>query len=351
MTDFVMIDLLPPGAILDQVALSSAFEANPTCRYEVIENYNNSGQTAVIFRADELELVDPKMELAYLMVTVNDLISEDKLVNDVFIKVGNENFRYGNPTADPRLDGATYSKALTSTAISKPTEVVARKYIKRAADTYWSSTGIVTGSLEKFEYKLRVLNNTERTISGLKVIDVLPHVGDTAIVSNQAGERTPRKSEFENTYDWQKGVTVPDGYTVYYLNEPIGELTGQVADFEAALNWELSGSADTTAIKIVANEGTVIAENSAVEFIIPMIAPADKDLKLGAKRAYNSFARTDSLIGGYVEPNRVYNEMHLPKGKIMLTKVSREAYTTDPQTPTHLTQVPYSNYGIPTATM
>ena len=113
MDDFVMIDLLPKGLILNHVMLAPSFKANPTHRYEVIENYNNTGQTAVVFRADELELTGVQMDIAYLSVTIDELFTEDRLVNELFVKVGNENFRYSNPvTNDPRLDLDTYSKIL-----------------------------------------------------------------------------------------------------------------------------------------------------------------------------------------------------------------------------------------------
>ena len=202
MDDFVaLVDLLPKGLILNHVMLAPSFKANPTHRYEVIENYNNTGQTAVVFRADELELTGVQMDIAYLSVTIDELFTEDRLVNELFVKVGNENFRYSNPvTNDPRLDLDTYSKDITSTAVSKAIELVARKYIKKAGDMYWSPRGIVTESLEKFAYKLVIANNTDAEITGFKVIDVFPHLDDTALVLNQEGVHMPSLS-FQSTFD------------------------------------------------------------------------------------------------------------------------------------------------------
>ena len=142
----------------------------------------------------------------------------------------------------------------------------------------------MTDSLEKFAYKLVIANNTDAEITGFKVIDVFPHLDDTALVLNQEGVRMPRESQFQNTFDWETGVTVPAGYTVYYLNEPVGAITGNLEDFEATLNWQTVGNAQTSAIKVVANDGVVVGANSSVEIIVPMIAPENTDLQLSGKR-------------------------------------------------------------------
>ncbi|MDY6065947.1 MAG: leucine-rich repeat protein [Finegoldia sp.] len=321
--DFEMIDLLPVGLNVDSVELLGEFAQSPTKSYQIIENYNNSGQTAIIFKAEELDTTQSGAveNIAKINVTIDEMIPEGNFTNDVFLHIGNESVSLVTPVKDPRLDDGEYSKAFVTRSVLKSKELTARKYISKDG-TYWSKDGIKTESLENFLYKLTITNGTGKDRSGMAFIDILPFAGDTAIVENQSGERVSRDSQFNNTFDYQKGISLPEDYDIYYLNEPVPALTGTIDDAENTWNWQTTGSEKTTAIKIVAKEGTALKANSKLDIIIPMIAPDNSDGSLDGMRAYNTYVRKDDITGRFIEPNRVYNEVPAPRGTITLTKVS-----------------------------
>ena len=323
MRNFELIDLLPIGLNVKGIELYEPFNSEPTAVYKIIENYNNSGQTAIVFTADKLkfeEQLNKEMKIARINVEIDDLMPTGTFTNEVFLKVSNPDFKIHNTVEDDRIGEDKYSKALVSNKVLKAEELIARKYIKKASDTYWSTTGIFTDSLEKFEYKLTIFNGTSKDRTNVQIIDILPYVGDTSLTANEKGEYISRESEFANTFDYEKGAQAPEGYEVYYLNTPWKGMTDTMDNLDKALNWEKTPTKDTSAIKLVAKDGVILKGYSQFDVIIPMVAPENSDLSLSGQKAWNTYVRKDTNTIRFIEPNRVYNEMSIPKGSITLTK-------------------------------
>ena len=323
MTDFELIDLLPNGLNIDSIELYEPYRSEPTRSYEIIENYNNSGQTAIVFKAEKLKfekMFGDTMSIAKINVSIDELMPTGTFTNDVFLKVSNPDFKIHNTVLDNRIGPDKYSKASVSNKVLKAEELIARKYIKKASETYWSKTGIFTDSLEKFEYKLTIFNGTPVDRKNVQIIDILPYVGDTSLTANKAGEYIARESKFANTFDYEKGVQAPDGYKVYYLNTPWQGMTDTMDNLDKTLNWEKTPTKDTSAVKIVAKDGVILKGYSQFDVIIPMVAPENKDLSLSGQKAWNTYVRKDDKTIRFIEPNRVYNLMSIPDGTITLHK-------------------------------
>ena len=323
MKDFELVDLLPNGINVTNIEFLEPFNSEPTKSYQVIENYNNSGQTAIIFKADKLKFEKTSkntMNIAKIDVEIDDLMPTGTFTNEVFLRVSNPDFKIHNTVEDNRIGEGKYSKASVSNKVLKAEELIARKYIKKASSSFWSKTGIFTDSLEKFEYKLTIFNGTPKDRTNVQIIDILPYVGDTSLTANEKGEYISRESEFANTFDYEKGVQAPEGYEVYYLNTPWQGMTDTMDNLDKALNWEKTPTKDTSAVKLVAKDGVILKGYSQLDVIIPMVAPENSDLSLSGQRAWNTYVRKDTNTIRFIEPNRVYNEMSIPKGTITLTK-------------------------------
>lgn len=324
MKNFELVDLLPNGLLVNNVQLYQPVEDEPTFSYEIVDNYRDSGQTAIVFKADRLKFLDMednKMSIADISVKIDQTMPTGTFTNDAFLYVSNPDFALVNETKDERLEDKIYSKSSVSRYSLRADELIARKYIKRAKDKNWSNTGIITNSNEEFEYKLTVYNFTPLNRDKVQILDVLPFVGDTSMTPNKEKVYISRESEFANKFNYKKKVIVPEGYDVYYLNTPWQGMTDIIDNIDEKLNWESTPSENTSAIKIIARDGVELKANSHLDIIVPMIAPDNSDLKLSGKKAWNAYVRKDNKTIGYSEPNRVYNEMGSPKGKITLTKV------------------------------
>ncbi len=335
--DFELIDLLPKGLGIKEITLSDEFKQSVTHRCEIQENYMGTGQTAVIFRSDNLALSYPERilvkgaygefsNIAEIKVQIDETVAEGDLKNEAFLWISNQKVTLANPEADPRLGPKEWSKDSVTRPVVRAKQLIGRKYISKDKN-YWSKEGIVTDSLDPFWYKLSVINNTDHERKNNVIIDILPFNGDTAMVEDQQGNRVPRGSEFSNTFDPARAVEVPPGYQIKYLNEQVPPFTGKLEDAEGTWNWQDQPSQATTAIKVSAENNTSLGSQESLDILIPMKAPDNQALSLSGKRAYNTFARKDDITTSFLEPNRVYNEMSTPTGTVSLTKKGWKSLT------------------------
>lgn len=321
MEDFELVDLLPDGLEVKSIEILEPFNSDKSVTHEIVQNYNSSGKNAIVFKAKELAYYENsynRMSIARINVEVDDTIIEGAFTNEAYLKVSNPNFKLINKV---NFGDKEYSKASVSNYVLKAEELTSRTYIKKAGDVFWSKNGIEIDSNEEFEYRLSVFNNTPVNRTNMSIISVLPHIGDTALTQDNDGRYIDRGSEMVNKFNYKKGVTVPEGYTVYYLNESWKGMTDTIDNIDKALNWETTPSEKTTAIKIVANPGVVLKGQAEFHAIIPMVAPDNSDLSISGKKAWASFVRKDDQSFRYIEPNRVYNKMKAPTGTITLKKV------------------------------
>ena len=332
---FVMIDLMPNGVLVNSVELSSEFlECDGT--YQIIQDYNNTGRVGIVFNSPSLVNHGTNSTHIATINAVVDPYAQDGMqcLNEVFMdfnndKVENIGEQVWNQLNDPEH---TYSRATTQFAVWAISEVRAFKAIRNSATEPWNYTGIETPSGGQFEYSLNILNYTENPKTNVVLVDVFPYIDDTAITENLDGVRLPRGSQFTNTFDTSRSVSVNlPGYTVKYYNSdtPIDYGSGSTEDVLDNLTWSNTPAANTIAIRIEQDANVELAANAKLIVIIPMIAPANNDLSLSGLKAYNTFVRKDdsTAFGGvnrYLEPNRVYNMIPIPEIDITLTKVGED---------------------------
>lgn len=323
---FEMIDLLPKGLVVEEVVPNLEFMQSGG-KYEFIRNYKDSGRNALIFKAEEL---NPKIyHIATIKTSVDYDTEEGFVTNDLFVTFENEKVeKVGNFEAPPNdTSGRKWLKDSKSFRMQKVKEMVARKYIKKAEDSIWLPTGVITESEAKIDYRLTLINNLDSERTDIDIVDFLPYVGDLSIQEENIGNgiRNARESKFENKFDLSRQVIVPAGYVVKYWNSdsPVNYNRQSADKVISQLNWQDSPAANTRAIRIIGQKGTVIKGGDRLDIIVPMTAPKNditNDYALTGLKAWNSFVRKDNQTIRFIEPNKVYNELVSPLGSISFTK-------------------------------
>ena len=276
--DLRVVDLLPEALELpdDQIIFGTGGEL--VTRTEVFKDYKRTGRTAVIFWLDANKVrallgntdpQAPKPEFNF-NVRVQKNASPGQFTNDAYLlsdKFGplSETTKStrdyldlnGNQSLDEliRWDDAVGS-------IATPEGVYAQKYIARKGSNDWKRV-LQLKSGDEFQYKLTVSNALDEELSGLKVYDVLPKIGDYSI-----NGKNQRGSEF--AVKLTGPVVAPEGYKVFYTESQ--EVYGM--DMESLLVkgeivWSETVTESVTAFKIVADGETILAKGST-DFIVPV---------------------------------------------------------------------------------
>ena len=336
-TNIEEVDLLPLNIDVNDVTLSAEFSRLPGAKYRVVENYNNSGQTAVVFTADSAtpDQLNPgsRFNVGNITVRTNMSIPDGRIDNDVFVRANNTGL--ANKVIDPRLGNDEWSYANVWSNYTAASDMSARKQIRTYNENdealNWTSS-VITEPGAKIDYKLRLDNGTENERGQLVIYDVFPHIGDVGI-SN------PRESKFSNTYDPTRDPVIPEGYTIQYYNGdtfpsyPAGvEAQKESNRVLSALQWDNTPTANTKAVRIVQNEGVKIGSRERVEFILPMRANAERLDQYGnppadliGVSAYNTFFWKDDHQPVLIEGNRVENQLKKKPISVQLRKVAQSS--------------------------
>ncbi len=289
--DLRIVDLLPDGIRYDSIYLLQGVSGLPILdggnayQPEILENYHNSGRTAVIFHLNAenlqrtLATVQSKTATLYFWVQIEQSARPGTVRNEVYV-VGDNLDEYQGQTggAEDRYDlnnnGETDDKiacAFSDATIIAAQSMYAEKFIAPAGSDNWSKQGLLVKAGSDFDYLLEIVNETAAVHTGLTVYDTLPRIGDPNLFGASG-----RGSEFPVRL--RSAITPPEGYTVYYTTSDavyIHSMEEMVsADIWAAT---VSDYASVTAFKLVAGEGTVLAGNSTFRVRIPVCAPKTFD--------------------------------------------------------------------------
>ena len=292
--DLRVIDLFDPNTLdIDFNYLDQYFDKNNTRfyapwykSYEVIENYHNSGRSALIIHLDQKEFIKRALEtggqvrLPFIYTKLKGKADGGTFTNHIYLAgEGLWNLETANPNKvavdiyDLNNNGSTTDKiphAESNYTIVAAEGVYARKFIAKNDDLSDAST--VTRTFkpgETFNYKLTIKNNTDNPVENTVIYDVLPKVGDVNTLDASA-----RKTEY--TVSLRGPITAPEGWTAYYTtdNTVTASTMAQAADKDI---WsaDITDFSKVTGIKIVANEGTTIAARSQVDIAVPVVNPSE----------------------------------------------------------------------------
>lgn len=292
--DLRVIDLFDPNTLdIDFKYLDQYFDKNNTRfyapwykSYEVIENYHNSGRSALIIHLDQKEFIKRSLEtggkanLPFIYTKLKGKADGGTFTNHIYLAgEGLWDLETANPNTvavdsyDLNNNGSTTDKiphAESNYTIVAAEGVYSRKFIAKNDDLSDAST--VTRTFkpgETFNYKLTIKNNTDNPVENTVIYDVLPKVGDVNTLDASA-----RKTEY--TVSLRGPVTAPEGWTVYYTTDTTvtASTMAQAADKDI---WsaDVTDYSKVTGIKVVANEGTTIGARSQVDVAVPVVNPSE----------------------------------------------------------------------------
>ena len=292
--DLRVIDLFDPNTLdIDFNYLDRYFDKNNTSfyapwykSYEVIENYHNSGRSALIIHLDQKEFIKRSLEtggqvrLPFIYTKLKGKADGGTFTNHIYMAgEGLWDLETANPNKvavdsyDLNNNGSTTDKiphAESNYTIVAAEGVYSRKFIAKNDDLSDAST--VTRTFkpgETFNYKLTIKNNTDTPVENTVIYDVLPKVGDVNTLDASA-----RKTEY--TVSLRCPITAPEGWTAYYTTDTTvtASTMAQAADRDI---WtaDVTDYSKVTGIKVVANEGTTIGARSQVDIAVPVVNPSE----------------------------------------------------------------------------
>ena len=348
-----IIDLLPAGLnITPNTRVGEFFDKNRIESVEYIENYNNTGRTAIkiklktarVVEFSSTDIANPyKISLGIYNIQVNEKAIPAEAENDS-IGYNNDNHVYffedftkvdsiqNNvdiastnriiDTLDIDLDGSTSDNILEATSkvkVQMPSMVFSRKYIRSlegaskndAIDTNksWSEaihtnydSGVSGG---KFQYKLEVTNNTSIAVSGIEIYDVFPFVGDNRNSAFSNKLLGPIVDIKENTVD------ASNKYVIYYTTDANPSLDANVAINNQIWKTQVDDYTKVTAIKIVMKSNEKLNSREKLNIILNMSAPEYDSIALSNAFSINNFQVRYSGSTTFGSTNSVRN--YLPE--------------------------------------
>ncbi|MCB0974981.1 MAG: hypothetical protein KDB86_10545, partial [Actinobacteria bacterium] len=235
MDNATLIDLLPVG--VTYVAGSWRMEGNATTEpsFEIIDNYNGSGQTAL--KWDFPDPLPPGEDVRILFdayidnnVTVNDAVFNDAalyntLPPDTVLVTTNCGYSPVDTEWDLNDDGIGAGQQLCvddaffSSLDADAAALSSIKWVKGQLDADWTRFPDVGETVAGgyFDYELRVNNVGDDAVENLVYIDILPFVGDQGVLDTEARatEWTPALISEVVATDPNTGLIDPN-VTVYY---------------------------------------------------------------------------------------------------------------------------------------
>lgn len=194
--DLRIVDLLPDGIRYDSIYLLQGVSGLPLLdggnayQPEILENYHNSGRTAVIFHlnAENLQrtLATVKLAKVYFWVQIEQSARPGTVRNEVYVVGDNlDEYQGQSGGAADRYDlnnnGETNDKiayAFSDATIIAAQSMYAEKFIAPAGSDSWSKQGLLVKAGSDFDYLLEIVNETAAVHTGLTVYDTLPRIGD-----------------------------------------------------------------------------------------------------------------------------------------------------------------------------
>lgn len=318
-----LIDFLPPGMeyVNGSTEMTGRYAGllvslEPTIKV----NYKGTGQTALIWEfANPLQQTIPYFYVYYSAVATKNMMNGISTNTAYWIwdNNGSENSDTTQVAVSGGMTGDLYdfdgdgnltekvAVAKANVAFVAPKEVVFSKYVKGSLDSTDTLTGGRTEVGAEFSYKLALRNYSLQDVKQLTAIEVLPYVGDKAIVANEAGDYIARNSEF--AVQLTGAVVPPVGYTVYYtLDQPKSDSESSPSNYAASANWVpenmVSDWSVIHGIKIVMNAGVLLPASATVSLSIPVKTPTDMSLTNG-ELAFNTFAASTNGGNDFLEAN------------------------------------------------
>lgn len=320
-----IVDILPVG--LEYISGSANLSLSPkliteipsgSYEPEVVENYKGLGRTALIWKLNQFQYVEPGLIGQHTGVITIDYSTKITKFASKGLNKNQAYLSWQNVDAlkpgergtfdifDLNYNGRTddsISYAYTDFNYVPPRELTVRKEAKGSLD----STFLIPPSVglsevgTTIQYRFTLDNNSVSDITTLSMIDLIPNVNDyTASLDISNGmHRLPRNSTFKLELESQ--IVPPAGFKVYYTSDPIIDNT---TSFYSNADWKESVQhfEEVTAFKVELEPGAKIPSESRVTFDVSFKIPNNLNLDQTDK-VVNSFGVTMTPKLDFFESN------------------------------------------------
>ncbi len=318
MFDPIVMELLPVG--LSYVPGTWAFTPGPTGSpapaFEELPNYNGTGRTLLRWTFSHT-FVQGQFATLTFDAAIDPGVSQGSLTNDYAVTTNSMPLLSGDPDTDD-LDGDgddtdLIARNSTSVTIEELVGLDSLKGVLGELDTDFSQFPDTGRTLPNGDitYRLRIINQGNIDISDVRVIDILPFIGDTGV-----RDTSPRLTEWRPVLTGL--VASPPGITVYYStsdNPCRPDIISSGPPGCTAPNWSTLPPADVTTVQSLRFDfAGILSPGETFEFTWNMQAPPTAGL---GEIAWNSFAFTSTNAATGIplrpaEPNKVGIEIETP---------------------------------------
>ena len=252
-----------------------AAKNNGEVRY--IENYKNSGKSALILSGDILKTY---INNTYSIFKVTDFTPNGTYTAEKVTIWDADDERYNGATGvsddlDFHDNGNTTDTHIARSSVTfsvlKPMQIAAKKYVRKENTGSWAENITKLDKGDNIDYRLAVINTSDRTVSGIKMLDVLPKAGDKKIVENNNGDLLDRGSTVGVTM--RGPITPVAGFSIKYSTDEPGNNQDESLNKNFVPADQITDWSRVRMIKIEQDAGTQIQSKQIIDFYLKAKLP------------------------------------------------------------------------------
>ena len=252
-----------------------AAKNNGEVRY--IENYKNSGKSALILSGDILKtylsynysifkVTDFTPNGTYTAEKVTIWDTDDERYKGVAGVSDDLDFHDNGNTTDTHI-----ARSSVNFSVLKPMQIAAKKYVRKENVGSWAENITKLDKGDNIDYRLSVINTSDRTVRDIKMLDVLPKAGDKKIVENNNGDLLDRGSTVGLTM--RGPITPVAGFNVKYSTDEPGNNQDESLNKNFMPADQITDWSRVRMIKIEQDAGTQIQPNQIIDFYLKAKLP------------------------------------------------------------------------------
>ena len=245
-----------------------AAKNNSEVRY--IENYKNSGKSALILSGDILKtylsynysifkVTDFTPNGTYTAEKVTIWDTDDERYKGVAGVSDDLDFHDNGNTTDTHI-----ARSSVTFSVLKPMQIAAKKYVRKENVGSWAENVTKLDKGDNIDYRLSVINTSDRTVRDIKMLDVLPKAGDKKIVENNNGDLLDRGSTVGVTI--RGPITPVTGFSIKYSTDEPGNNQDESLNKNFMPADQITDWSRVRMIKIEQDAGTQIQPNQIIDF-------------------------------------------------------------------------------------
>lgn len=281
-------------------------------RCAFVENYKGTGKNALIFEPSSFSASGFTKSFVDGLFVVSELTANGEKEIELITVNDKNNPRFytrSDNDLDFRDDGdtsASVARSSTKFHVLTPEQVAIKKYVRRQGTDFTESVGGLYPG-DSFDWRISVINLSDRELPASRVLDVLPKVGDNKVVEGADGQSESRGST--TGFAMTGPIAEVEGFTISYSIDEPGATQAESWSKTFVSADKVADWSKVRMIKIEQNAGYILPAQTVKHFVVSGKIPDDAKAK---NISMNSAAVAISATGRLVESNIVTAEVVEP---------------------------------------